>query len=139
VEVDVESGEVTILRVVASHDCGRIVNPKMVDSQVIGGVTQAIGFAMTEERIIDARSGVVLNPNLEDYKIPTIMDIPPINHAAVNLPDLEANSTGIKGVGEPPIIPTAPAIANAIFDAVGVRLRKAPFTRRDLISVMRNP
>ncbi|MBX2997366.1 MAG: xanthine dehydrogenase family protein molybdopterin-binding subunit [Caldilineaceae bacterium] len=138
VEVDVETGEVTILRVVASHDCGRIVNPKMVDSQVIGGITQAIGFAMTEERIIDVQSGVVLNPNLEDYKIPTIMDIPPITHAAVDLPDLEANSTGIKGVGEPPIVPTAPAIANAIFDAVGVRLRKAPFTRRDLVNGLRS-
>lgn len=138
VEVDIETGEVTILRVAASHDCGRIVNPKMVDSQVIGGVTQAIGFALTEERVIDIKSGVVLNPNLEEYKIPTIMDIPPITHAAVDLPDLEANNTGIKGVGEPPIVPTAPAIANAIFDAVGVRLNRAPFTRRDLVNVVRS-
>lgn len=129
VDVDTETGEVTVLRVVASHDCGRIINPTMVDSQVIGGVTQGLGFALTEERIIDACTGIVLNANLEEYKVPTVADIPTIEHAQVNLPDPEANPTGAKGIGEPPLIPTAPAIANAIFDAVGVRLRHGPFTR----------
>ncbi|MFL5802350.1 MAG: xanthine dehydrogenase family protein molybdopterin-binding subunit, partial [Roseiflexaceae bacterium] len=117
VEVDVETGEVTV---VATHDCGRIINPTLVDSQVIGGVTQGIGFALTEERLVDAQSGVVLNANLEEYKVPTVADIPPIEHARVDVPDLEANPTGAKGIGEPPIIPTAPTIANAIFDAVGI-------------------
>jgi xanthine dehydrogenase YagR molybdenum-binding subunit len=136
VEVDVETGEVTILRVVASHDCGRIVNPKMVESQVIGGITQAIGFALTEERVIDEKSGVVLNPNLEEYKIPTVMDIPPIQHAPVDQADTKANNTGIKGIGEPPIVPTAPAIANAIHDAIGVRLRHVPMTRRRIVTAL---
>src|SRR5207248_993914 len=98
VEVDVETGEVTILRVVAAHDCGRIINPTLVDSQVIGGVTQGIGFALTEERVVDAQSGVVLNANLEEYKVPTVADIPPIEHARVDLPDPEANPTGAKGI-----------------------------------------
>jgi len=136
VEVDTETGEVTVLRVVASHDCGRIVNPTMVDSQVIGGVTQGLGFALTEERIVDARTGIVLNANLEEYKVPTIADIPVIEHAQVNLPDPEANLTGAKGIGEPPLIPTAPAIANAIFDAVGVRLHEGPFTRDRVLAAL---
>jgi xanthine dehydrogenase YagR molybdenum-binding subunit len=136
VEVDVETGEVTVLRVVASHDCGRIINPMLVDSQVIGAVTQGLGFALTEERIVDARSGVVLNANLEDYKVPTVADIPSIIHAQVNLPDPEANTTGAKGIGEPPLVPTAPAIANAVFDAVGVRLRHAPLSRQRLLMAL---
>jgi xanthine dehydrogenase YagR molybdenum-binding subunit len=136
VEVDIETGEVTVLRLVASHDCGRIVNPTMVDSQVIGGVTQGIGYALTEERIMDIGRGMVLNANLEEYKVPTVADIPEIIHAQVNLPDLMANSTGVKGIGEPPLIPTAPAVANAIYDAIGVRLRHNPLTRRRLLAAL---
>ena len=136
VEVDVETGEVTILRVVASHDCGRIINPTMVESQVVGGVTQGIGFALTEERVVDARSGVVLNANLEEYKIPTVADVPPITFEGLDLPDPAANSTGVKGIGEPPLVPTAPAIANAIFDATGERIRHAPLSRQRLVAAL---
>lgn len=135
-DVDTETGEVTVLRIVTSHDCGRIINPTMVDSQVVGGITQGLGFALTEERVIDARSGIVLNANLEEYKVPTIADIPHIEHARVDLPDPEANPTGAKGIGEPPLIPTAPAIANAIFDAVGIRLREGPFTRARVLAAL---
>jgi xanthine dehydrogenase YagR molybdenum-binding subunit len=136
VEVDIETGEVTILRLVASHDCGRIVNPTMVDSQVVGGITQAIGHTLIEERIMDTRYGFVLNANLEEYKVPTVADIPEIVHAQVNLPDLEANSIGVKGIGEPPLIPTAPAIANAIYDAIGIRIRHNPLTRHRILSAL---
>jgi xanthine dehydrogenase YagR molybdenum-binding subunit len=136
VEVDTETGEVTVLQVVATHDCGRIVNPATVESQVIGGVTQGIGYALTEERILDGRSGIVLNANLEEYKVPTVADVPPIVHAPVDVADTRANSLGAKGVGEPPVIPTAPAIANAIFDAVGVRLRAAPLSRRRVVEAL---
>jgi xanthine dehydrogenase YagR molybdenum-binding subunit len=132
----VETGEVTLLRVVAADDCGRIINPTMVDSQVIGGVTQGIGFALTEERLVDARSGVVLNANLEEYKVPTVADVPEIVHARLDLPDVAANPTGAKGIGEPPIIPTAPAIANAIFDAIGVRIRQIPVARQRLLEAL---
>jgi CO/xanthine dehydrogenase Mo-binding subunit len=136
VEVDIETGEVQVLRVVATHDCGRIINPTMVDSQVIGGVTQGLGFALTEERVVDAASGVVLNANLEDYKVPTVADVPPIVHVPVDLPDPTANPTGAKGIGEPPLVPTAPAIANAVFDAVGVRLRHVPLSRHRLLEAL---
>ena len=136
VEVDIETGEITLLRIVAAHDCGRIINPTTVESQVIGGITQGIGFAMTEERFIDQRTGIVLNANLEEYKVPTVADIPPIIHAAVDLADTAANPTGAKGIGEPPIIPTAPAIANAVFDAIGVRLRHAPLSRRAVLDAL---
>jgi xanthine dehydrogenase YagR molybdenum-binding subunit len=136
VEVDVETGAVTVLRVVASHDCGRIINPTTVDSQVVGGVTQGLGFALTEERVVDARSGVVLNANLEEYKVPTVADVPPIQHAQVNLPDPEANPTGAKGIGEPPLVPTAPAVANAVFDAVGVRIRDLPLSRQRVLAAL---
>jgi xanthine dehydrogenase YagR molybdenum-binding subunit len=125
-----------VLRLVAAHDCGRIINPALVDSQVVGGVTQGIGFALTEERVVDAQSGVVLNANLEEYKVPTVADIPAIVHAQVNLPDPEANPTGAKGIGEPPLVPTAPAIANAVFDAVGVRLRHLPLSRHRLLAAL---
>jgi CO/xanthine dehydrogenase Mo-binding subunit len=136
VEVDIETGEVSVLRVVASHDCGRIINPTMVESQVIGAVTQGLGFALTEERVVDAHSGVVLNANLEEYKVPTVIDAPPIVHAQVDLPDPEANPTGAKGIGEPPLVPTAPAIANAVFDAVGVRIRHTPLSRHRLLEAL---
>jgi xanthine dehydrogenase YagR molybdenum-binding subunit len=139
VEVDTQTGQVRVLRVVAAHDCGRIINRKLVDSQVIGGVTQALGFALTESRVIDPGTGVVLNANLEDYKVPTVADTPEIVHAALDVPDYLANATGAKGIGEPPIIPTAPAIANAIFDAVGVRLHNTPFSACRILEALQGP
>jgi CO/xanthine dehydrogenase Mo-binding subunit len=138
VEVDTATGEITVVQVVATHDCGRIINPTMVDSQIIGGITQGIGFALTEERVVDVRRGLVLNANLEEYKVPTIRDIPKIVHAALDEADTEANPTGAKGIGEPPLIPTAPAIANAIYDAVGIRLRTTPLSRRALLEALAN-
>lgn len=136
VEVDIATGEVTILRLVAAHDCGRIVNPTLVESQIVGGITQGIGFALTEERIVDDRLGRVLNANLEEYKVPTVADIPTIRHVPVDIPDLKANPTGAKGVGEPPLIPTAPAIANAVFDAVGIRITDGPISRHRLLAAL---
>jgi xanthine dehydrogenase YagR molybdenum-binding subunit len=79
---------------------------------------------------------VVLNANLEEYKVPTVADVPSITNVPVDLPDVAANSTGVKGIGEPPLVPTAPAIANAIFDATGVRLRHSPMTRRRLVEAL---
>jgi CO/xanthine dehydrogenase Mo-binding subunit len=136
VEVDIETGDVTVLRIVTSHDCGRIVNPTLVDSQILGGLTQGVGFALLEERVVDDRIGHVLNPNLETYHVPTVADVPPIEHARVGVPDVEANPTGAKGVGEPPLIPTAPAIANAVFDAIGIRLREGPLTRQRVLDAL---
>lgn len=136
VEVDIDTGEVTVLRITSAPDCGRIVNPLLADSQVIGGVTQGIGQALMESRTLDHRSGCVINPNLEAYLVPTCADIPRIEHAAVNLADTAVNPAGVKGLGELPMIPTAPAIVNAIFDATGVRLRSLPVTRRKLLDAL---
>ena len=132
VEVDTETGEVRVLRVVAAHDCGRVINPVLVESQVIGGITQALGYALTEERIVDAATGLVLNPNLEEYKVRTAADEVEIVNATESMPDWEANEIGAKGIGEPPLIPTAAALANAIYDALGVRIRDLPFKREKL-------
>lgn len=134
VEVDMETGAVRVLRVVAAHDCGRIVDPQRVDSQVLGGITQALGYALMEERVLDPRLGEVLNANLEQYEVPTIADLPEIVNLTESQPDLEANASGVKGIGEPPLIATAPAIANAVFDATGVRVRGLPIRRDKLIS-----
>lgn len=128
VEVDTDTGEVRVLRIVAAHDFGRVVNPLTATSQIEGGVTQGIGFALFEERVLNNASGRMVNANLHDYKIPTALDIPEIESVLIDIPDEKANSVGAKGLGEPPIIPTAGAIANAIYDAIGVRVREAPMT-----------
>ncbi|MFN8677925.1 MAG: xanthine dehydrogenase family protein molybdopterin-binding subunit [Thermomicrobiales bacterium] len=136
IEVDTETGEIAVQRVVTAHDCGRIVNPTLADSQIIGGLVQGVGFALTEERITDEARGYVLNPNLENYHVPTVQDTPVIEHRHVNVPDSKANSTGAKGIGEPPLIPTAPAIANALYDAIGVRFHDAPLTRARVLAAL---
>ena len=136
VEVDTATGEVTVLRVVSADDCGRIINPKMVESQVVGGVTQGIGFALTEERVVDGRTGVVLNANLEEYKVPTVADIPAIEATQVDIPDPAANPTGARGIGESPLVATAPAIANALRDAIGVRIHELPLTRERVLAAL---
>lgn len=136
VEVDIATGDVRVLRIVTAHDVGRIINPRIIDSQIIGGVTQGVGFAMSEGQVVDHALGRVMNPNLEEYKVPTVADVPEIRHIHVDVADTEANSTGAKGVGEPPLVPTAPAIANAIFDATGIRLEANPFTHRRLLDAL---
>lgn len=133
VEVDVETGDVVVTRVVAVHDFGRVINPLTLSSQVEGGIVQGTGYALMEERIIDPQTGRPLNPNLEAYKIPTMLDVPLVDYAFVDHPDVICNSIGARGAGEPPIIPTAPAIANAVFDATGVRIRSLPITRERML------
>jgi CO/xanthine dehydrogenase Mo-binding subunit len=133
VDVDQETGEVRVLRVVAAHDCGRVIDAQLVESQVIGGITQALGYALSEERTLDARLGEVLNANLEEYKVPAVGDVPEIVNLTQSMPDEEANASGVKGIGEPPLIPTAAAIANAVFDAVGVRIRSLPIKREHFL------
>ncbi|HZP96872.1 MAG TPA: xanthine dehydrogenase family protein molybdopterin-binding subunit [Candidatus Limnocylindria bacterium] len=136
VEVDVRTGEIFVLKIVAVHDIGRIVNPLTAASQVEGGVVQALGFALSEERIVDRGLGRVMNANLEWYKIPTVADVPEIVVRFVDRPDRKANNLGAKGLGEPPIIPTAAAVANAVANATGARVRHAPMTRARVLEAL---
>jgi xanthine dehydrogenase YagR molybdenum-binding subunit len=133
VEVDTETGELRVLRVVAAHDCGRVVDAVLAESQILGGITQALGYALSEERRVDAALGEVLNANLEEYKVATLGDVPEILNLTESMPDEEANPSGVKGLGEPPLIPTAAAIANAVFRATGVRVRDLPLQREKLL------
>jgi xanthine dehydrogenase YagR molybdenum-binding subunit len=98
------------------------------DSQVYGGITMGIGLAMSEERIFDGtQTGKMVNKNWHDYKIPTALDVPAdMTSVAVDLADPEANSAGAKGLGEPVTIPTAAAVANAVYHATGVRVTETP-------------
>jgi len=136
VEVDVRTGEIFVERIVAALDVGRIVNPLTAASQVEGGVIQGIGFALSEERIVDRALGRVMNGNLEGYKVPTVKDVPTIVVKFVDRPDRRANNLGAKGLGEPPIIPTAAAIANAVANATGARVRHSPLTRARVLEAL---
>lgn len=128
VEVDVETGVVRVLRIVAAHDVGRVINPLLASSQLEGGIIQGLGFALGEERLLDHHSGRPLNPSLHDYKLPTFSDVPHIDAFCVAGADVAANHIGARGLAEPPIIPTAPAIANAVADALGVEMNDLPLT-----------
>jgi len=128
VDVDIETGVVKVLRVVAVHDAGRIVNPTLAESQLEGGILQGLGFALFEERRLDARLGLPLNVGLHDYKIPTIADLPRIDGHFLDGADPQANHVGARGIAEPAIIPTAPAIAGAVADALGVEVNELPLT-----------
>lgn len=128
VEVDVETGVVKVLRIVAVHDAGRIVNPTLAESQLEGGIIQGLGFALFEERRLDGRFGTPLNVGLHDYKIPTLADIPVIDGHFLDGADPVANHAGVRGIAEPAIIPTAPAIAGAVADALGVEVYELPLT-----------
>lgn len=129
VEVDMETGAVRVVKIVASHDCGRILNPLTTSSQIEGGVIQGLGYALMEQRFVDEHTGAVVNPNLEGYHIPTMMDVPEIEVRMIDRADVHINNLGSKGVGEPPIIPTAPAIVNAVADAIGIHFHQLPLTR----------
>lgn len=128
VSVDTETGIVTVNRIVASHDIGRILNRQTLENQFHGGMIQGMSYALMEERVMDPNTGKVLTTNLHNYKLPTVKDIPEMEIIIVSESDPLVNSTGVKGIGEPAIIPTAAAIANAVYNAIGVRIKSLPIT-----------
>lgn len=139
VEVDIGTGQVRVVRVVACHDCGRIVNPLTYSSQIEGGIIQGLGLALMEQRIVDERFGTVMNANLEDFKVPTIRDIPQIDIILLDSPVVQANTIGTLGAGEPPIIPAPAAIANAVAHAIGRPVSALPLTPARILDLLREP
>ncbi|HEY7410496.1 MAG TPA: xanthine dehydrogenase family protein molybdopterin-binding subunit [Vicinamibacteria bacterium] len=127
VEVDVETGQVRVLKVVSVNDCGLPVNALTTESQIIGGMIQGVSWALWENRILDRNVGTMVNPNLEWYKILGARDMfeaVPILTPVAN----GGNNTSTAGIGEPPIVPTLAAVANAVFNATGARVRELPIT-----------
>ena len=135
VEVDTDTGNVRILRYVAAHDSGRILNPRLAANQVEGGVSQMLGFTLSEEMLTDPQSGVTLNSSFLEHKSPTILEYPPIEVIFADVVD-PIGPYGAKALGEPPSIGPAPAIANAIRDATGVEARDLPLTPDRILNLL---
>jgi xanthine dehydrogenase YagR molybdenum-binding subunit len=138
VAVNTQTGEVKVLRFLGAHDSGRVMNRLTYDNQIIGGITWGIGLAMTEMRVLDRlQTGKILSRNWHDYKLPTALDVPEdIVSVPIELDDFEANTTAAKGLGEPVTIPTAAAVANAVYHATGIRIRQTPMSPVRLVPLM---
>jgi xanthine dehydrogenase molybdenum-binding subunit len=136
VEVDPDTGALSVLRYVAVHDSGRIIHPEAAHGQIIGGVVQGLGYALMEDIPVDPESGVPLTLNLDSFKIPNLADIPPIEAVLIEQPD-PVGPYGAKALGEPPLVPVAAAIANAVYDATGVRIRDLPITAEKILQRLR--
>ena len=136
VDVDIGTGLVKVLKVVAAHDIGRTLNRQTLENQFHGGIIQGLSFALMEQRVMDSYTGTVLTTNLHDYKLPTVMDTPEIDVIIVSEGDPMISDVGAKGIGEPAIIPTAAAIANAVYNAIGVRIRTLPMTPDKIIQAI---
>jgi CO/xanthine dehydrogenase Mo-binding subunit len=135
VEVDLEMGKVKVLQFVAAHDVGKIISQQAIKGQIYGGILQGLGYALCEE--YKTEKGRNLNPNFLDYKIFSALDVDfPIHIKCVETNDLEG-PFGAKGVGEPGLVPTAPAIANAVYDAIGVRITDLPITPEKILAAIK--
>jgi CO/xanthine dehydrogenase Mo-binding subunit len=137
VEVNTRTGEVRVVRFVGANDSGRVVNRKTFECQVYGGMTMGLGYGLTEKRVMDRNTGKMCNVNLHDYKVPGAMDVP-VDHEVVpiDLNDNECNNVGCKGLGEPCHVPTAAAIANAVYDAIGVRPTNGPIDNKVILDLL---
>ena len=135
VEVDKETGEVTILKMTAAHDVGKALNPLNCEQQIEGSLATGIGTALYEELVLD--SGKAANASFVDYKIPRAKDIPELIPLIVEAAHREG-PFGAKGLGEPGLSPTAPAISNAIYDAIGVRIKDLPITPEKIVEALKD-
>ncbi len=130
VEVDTETGIIKVLKIVAVQDCGLAINRLTTESQINGGVIMGLGQAMFEERLMDSQVGRMVNANLEDYKVPGSLEIPEVKSIVFD------THRKVTGVGEPPCIPTPGAIANAVYNAIGVRIRSLPLTPDKVLTAL---
>ena len=138
VAVNEKTGEVKVIRVAQSFDMGQPINPSIIEGQTEGGIGMGIGSALYEKMIME--DGVVINPNFIDYRLPSVMEVPTENLAAMEattVPHPEG-PFGAKGFAEGGLIPTPPAIANAVFDAVGVRIKELPITREKVLEAIKD-
>jgi xanthine dehydrogenase YagR molybdenum-binding subunit len=133
VKVDPELGQVRVTRLVGAFAAGRVINPRLVRSQYFGGMIWGVSFALHEEAVVDHRTGRVLNANLADYHVPVSADIPAMEALMIEEHDPHVNPLGIKGVGEIAITGSAGAVANAVWHATGVRVRRFPIRIEDLL------
>ncbi len=138
VSVDTRTGRITVNRIVGAYDIGRVMNRRLMENQVHGGMIQGLSYALMEQRVIDRNTGKMLTTNLHDYKIATIHDTPDIEVIVVSSGDTKISPTGVKGVGEPAIIPTPGAIVNAVYNALGVRIRELPMTPDRVLTALNN-
>ncbi len=136
VEVDTDTGRIRVLRYVAAHDSGRIINPNLAINQVEGGISQMLGFTLSEDLLSDGPTGVTLNPSFLEHKSPTIMDYPEMRVIFADVVDPIA-PLGAKALGEPPCVGVAPAIANAVYNAIGVRFNTLPITPDQVLDALR--
>ena len=135
VVVDVETGSVRVQRIVAVHDCGRPINPRLTESQIYGGVIQGVSYALYEERHLDEASGLQLNANIDQYKMVGSREVPQIEvHLLEQLTG--QSSTDARGVAEPANVATAAAIANAFYNATGKRIRTLPMTPANVLEAL---
>ena len=133
--VDEQTGVVEILDACCVQDVGFAINPLAVESQIQGGMVQSLSLGFSEEIVWD-NNGVLRNPTLLDYRLPTALDVPNIEVAIVEVPVEGAGPFGAKGMGEPPIAPGAAALANAVFDAVGARVDTIPVTAERIMKTL---
>lgn len=134
VEVDRETGQVEIKRYLFAVDAGRAINPMLLEGQLEGGVAMGVGYALMEE--LKVEKGKVVNPDFLFYRLPTAKDVPRVQSIIVETFDPEG-PFGAKGIGEPPLVAAAPAIANAVYDAVGVRIRELPMTPEKILAALK--
>ncbi len=135
VDVDTETGAVRVVKIVAVQDCGLVVDPLLARSQISGGVIQGISYALFEERILDRATGNMVNPNLLDYKVLGAADMPEIVSIAFSVAN-GISPTGVSSLGEPPTVPTAGAIGNAVANAIGARVRSLPITPDKVLAAL---
>lgn len=133
IEIVPESGEISVLRAAGANDCGTVINPDGAEGQMDGGMAIGLGYGLSEE--IQVKDGQVLNPGFLEYKIPTALDVPPFFRVIVENYD-ENGPFGAKGIGNSSVINMAPAIANAVYDAVGVRIRTLPITPEMILDLL---
>jgi xanthine dehydrogenase molybdenum-binding subunit len=137
VQVDTQTGQIDVLQVIPVHEIGKVIHPVAAAGQIEGGIQQGIGHTLTEDHAVDPATGRSLNAGFVDYKMPLSMDMPPIRTILLETAPDPGGPFGAKGVGEDPIIAIGPAIANAVYAAIGVRFRHYPITPEQVLKALR--